>query len=34
MAYDASYHGGVRVSVSDVNEDGNLEILTGIKNLY
>ncbi len=34
FAYDASYHGGVRVSVSDINEDGYLEILTGIKNLY
>lgn len=34
FAYDTSYHGGVRVSVSDINEDGNLEILAGIKNLY
>ena len=34
FAYELSYHGGVRVSVSDLNEDGNLEILTGIKNLY
>jgi len=34
FAYDVSYHGGVRVSVSDINEDGALEILTGIKNLY
>jgi len=34
MAYDTSFHAGVRVSVSDVNEDGALEILAGIKNLY
>ncbi|MHB8903690.1 MAG: putative glycoside hydrolase [Patescibacteria group bacterium] len=34
FAYDASYHGGVRISISDINEDGTLEILTGIKNLY
>lgn len=34
MAYEPSFHGGVRVSVSDINEDGALEILTGIKNFY
>lgn len=34
FAYDQSFHGGVRVSVTDINEDGNLEILTGIKNFY
>lgn len=34
FAYDKSYHGGVRVGVSDVNGDGTLDILTGIKNFY
>ncbi len=34
FAYDASYHGGVKVSISDINDDGRVEILTGIKNFY
>lgn len=34
FAYDESYHGGARVSVSDINEDGQVEILVGIKNFY
>jgi hypothetical protein len=34
FAYDSSYHGGVKVSVSDINEDGSLEILVGLKNFY
>ncbi len=34
FAFDQSYHGGVKVTVSDINEDGKAEILTGIKNFY
>jgi len=34
FAYDQSYHGGVKVSLSDINGDGNDEILTGLKNFY
>lgn len=34
FAYDKNYHGGVRAGVSDVNGDGILDILTGIKNFY
>ncbi|MCX6794796.1 MAG: putative glycoside hydrolase [Candidatus Falkowbacteria bacterium] len=34
FAYDQSYHGGARVSVSDINEDGQADILVGIKNFY
>lgn len=34
FAYDSSYHGGIKVSVSDINNDGRLEILAGIKNFY
>ena len=34
FAYDSGYHGGVRVTVSDINEDGSLEILVGLKNFY
>lgn len=34
FAYDKSYHGGVKISLSDVNNDGQVEILTGIKNFY
>lgn len=34
FAYDESYHGGARVSVSDINADGTPEILVGIKNFY
>ena len=34
FTYDQSYHGGIRVSVSDINNDGQLEILAGIKNFY
>ncbi len=34
FAYDESYHGGARVSVSDINSDGTPDILVGIKNFY
>lgn len=34
FAYDKSYRGGVRVSVGDINADGQPEILVGIKNFY
>ncbi len=34
FAYDESYHGGARVSVSDLDGDGRLDILVGIKNFY
>jgi len=34
FAYDKNYHGGIKVSVSDINDDGQLEILTGLKNFY
>ena len=34
FAYDKSYHGGIKVSVSDTNDDGQIEILVGIKNFY
>jgi len=34
FAYDKSYHGGVRVSASDINDDGRMEILVGLKNFY
>ncbi|MFA5131076.1 MAG: putative glycoside hydrolase [Patescibacteria group bacterium] len=34
FAYDASYHGGIKVGASDINDDGQAEILVGIKNFY
>ncbi|MEI6529074.1 MAG: putative glycoside hydrolase [Candidatus Falkowbacteria bacterium] len=34
FAYDQSYHGGIKVSASDINDDGVVEILAGIKNFY
>lgn len=34
FAFDESYHGGARVSVSDINADGREDILVGIKNFY
>ncbi len=34
FAYDKNYHGGTKVSVSDINNDGQMEILVGIKNFY
>ncbi len=34
FAYDKSYHGGVKVSASDINNDGQDEILVGIKEFY
>ena len=34
FAYDQSYHGGARVSTSDIDGDGQAEILVGIKNFY
>ncbi|MFA5023837.1 MAG: putative glycoside hydrolase [Patescibacteria group bacterium] len=32
FAYDQSFHGGIRVAASDINEDGLMEILVGINN--
>jgi len=32
FAFDESYHGGSRVSVSDIDNDGQADILVGIKN--
>ncbi|MFA5155197.1 MAG: putative glycoside hydrolase [Patescibacteria group bacterium] len=34
FAYDQKYHGGIKVSVSDVNGDDRSEILAGLKNFY
>lgn len=34
FAYDQNYHGGIKVSASDINDDGLVEILAGIKNFY
>jgi len=34
FAYDSSYHGGIKVAASDINDDGKAEILAGIKNFY
>ncbi|MFA6514601.1 MAG: putative glycoside hydrolase [Patescibacteria group bacterium] len=34
FAYDKKYSDGLQISLSDVNHDGQLEILTGIKNFY
>lgn len=34
FAYDSNYHGGVKISISDINNDGQVEILAGIKNFY
>ena len=34
FAYDKSYHGGIKISASDINGDGQDEILVGIKNFY
>ncbi len=34
FAYDKNYHGGLKVTVSDINDDGRSEILTGLKNFY
>lgn len=34
FAFNASYHDGLKISLSDVNYDGKLEILTGVKNFY
>ncbi|HZJ40640.1 MAG TPA: putative glycoside hydrolase [Candidatus Saccharimonadales bacterium] len=34
FAFDASYHDGIKISLSDMNYDGQLELLTGIKNFY
>ncbi|MFZ4632413.1 MAG: putative glycoside hydrolase [Patescibacteria group bacterium] len=34
FAYDKNYRGGMRVTVSDVDTDGQVEILAGIKNIY
>lgn len=32
FAYDQEFHGGIRVSASDLNGDGQIEILVGIRN--
>ncbi|MFA5886947.1 MAG: putative glycoside hydrolase [Patescibacteria group bacterium] len=34
FAYDQKFHGGIRVSASDINNDGQAEILVGLKNFY
>ncbi|MFA5109542.1 MAG: putative glycoside hydrolase [Patescibacteria group bacterium] len=34
FAYDRTFNGGIKVSVSDVNGDGRAEILVGLKNFY
>lgn len=34
FAYDQAYHGGIKLTVSDINNDGQMEILAGIKNFY
>ncbi|MFA5184650.1 MAG: putative glycoside hydrolase [Patescibacteria group bacterium] len=34
FAYDQAYHGGIRVSISDVDGDGQAEILVGLHNFY
>jgi len=34
FAYDQTYHAGIKVTLSDINTDGQLEILAGIKNFY
>jgi len=34
FAYEQSFHGGIRVAASDLNEDGQIEILVGIRNFY
>lgn len=34
FAYDKNYRGGIRLTVSDINTDGQVEILAGIKNFY
>ena len=34
FAFDESYHGGAKVSISDIDGDGRLDILVGIKNFY
>lgn len=34
FAYDKSYHGGIKVTTSDIDNDGVTEILAGIKNFY
>lgn len=34
FAYDTSYHGGISVAASDINNDGRTEILAGLKNFY
>lgn len=34
FAFDASFHGGIKVTASDLNEDGLEEILVGLKNFY
>jgi len=34
FAYDKSYHGGIKVTAADLNQDGRAEILVGLKNFY
>jgi len=34
FAYDQSFHGGIKVVVSDLNDDDRAEILVGLKNFY
>jgi hypothetical protein len=32
FAYDKALRGGLKITLSDTNNDGRLEILTGLKN--
>lgn len=34
FAFDQSFHGGIKVTLSDLDDDGRAEILTGLKNFY
>ena len=34
FAYDQNYHGGLKIGASDINDDGQTEILVGLKNFY
>jgi hypothetical protein len=34
FAYDKNYHGGIKVTAADMNQDGRAEVLVGLKNFY
>jgi len=34
FAYDKNFRGGIKVTVGDMDENGELEILAGLKNFY